>query len=154
MMKAGTLFLKKIISKLPVLSFDAMAIPVAWYLAFWLRYNMHVYPIQLETPYSLSALAIIAVLQIACYYHFKVYRGLWRFSSLNDVARILKAVVCATLLVIPVLYMMSLLQYIPRAILPAYSLFLIALLCGGRLLFRHSWDKKINIVTRVRRSVY
>ena len=141
-MNTGISFFKKLVSKLPALSYDVIAIPLAWYLAFWLKFNMHSYPSQFATSYSLSAFSILAVLQIACYYHFKVYRGLWYFCSLNDVIRILQAVVCATVLVVPILYMMSLLQYIPRAILPAYSLFLIALLCGGRLFLRSAWDRR------------
>ena len=103
-MKGITLFLHKIYAKLPVLSFDVLAIPLAWYLAYWLQYNLRPLPHKLATFYSLSALSILAVLQIVCYYHFKVYRGLWQFSSLNDVARILRAVVCATILVVYGIY--------------------------------------------------
>jgi len=133
---------KKIYSKLPVISFDTLSIPLAWYLAYWLRYNMHPFPTSLTTTYSLTALSILTIIQVACYYHFKVYRGLWRFSSLNDVARILRAVTCAIILVIPVLYLTSLLQHIPRSVLPLYGIILVTLLCGARLLLRSHWDKR------------
>lgn len=134
--------LHKIFSKIPVIAFDTLAIPLAWCLAYCLRYNMQLPPTYLMVPYSLFALSILAVVQVACYYFFKVYRGLWRFSSLNDVARILRAVIVATLFVIPLFYFSSLLQYIPRSVLPLYSLTLITLLCGARLVFRSHWDKK------------
>ena len=93
-------FLKKLYLKWPVLTFDILAIPTAWFLAYWLQYNARLSGHTSATVYSLSALCMITVLQIVCYYHFKVYRGLWRFSSLNDVARIIRAVGSATLLVI------------------------------------------------------
>lgn len=141
-MEKQTSFLKKVYSKLPVLSFDILAIPTAWYLAYWLQYNTRPFPHKFATNPSLTALGILAFLQIICYYHFKVYRGLWRFSSLNDVVRILRATICATILVVPILYMTSLLQYIPRSILPLYSILLVTLLCGARLLFRSHWDKR------------
>lgn len=140
-MERRSLSLKKIYLKLPVLSFDVFAIPIAWWLAFWLQNNMQSFPLQFATTQSLSALSILTIIQIACYYHFKVYRGLWRFSSLSDVARILKAVVSATVLVIPILYLSSLLQHIPRSVLPLYCMLLGTLLCGGRLFLRYQSDK-------------
>jgi FlaA1/EpsC-like NDP-sugar epimerase len=133
-------FVKKIYTKLPVLIFDLMAIPTAWGLAYWLRFNMSWVPWPFERPYTLVSWAMLFLVQTACYFHFKVYRGLWRFSSLHDVERILKAVVSAVLLVVPLLYWASLLPYLPRSILPLYSLLLGALLCGGRLLLRFYWD--------------
>lgn len=147
-------FLQKVYTKLPVLGFDILAIPVAWYLACWLQYNARPFAHKFATSYSLTALAILALLQVMSYYHFRVYRGLWRFCSLNDVVRILRATVCATLLVIPILYMVSLLQYIPRSILPLYNILLVTILCGARLLFRIHWDKRnkdgvVNDVKRV-----
>lgn len=146
-------FIKKIYTKLPVLSFDILAIPAAWYLAYWLQYNMRPFAHKFATFNSLSALFILATLQVACYHYFRVYRGLWRFCSLNDVVRILRATVCATILVLPILYMASLLQYIPRSILPLYSILLVTFLCGARLLFRTYWDKshKNDSVNKVKR---
>jgi len=137
--------LQKIYSKLPVLSFDVFAIPVAWYLAYWLQYNLRAFPHKVTGAHSLSAFSVLMLLQIGCYYHFKVYRGLWKFSSLNDVARILRAVVSATILVVPVLYIASILPFIPRSILPLYCMLLVTLLCGARLLFRYYGDRTNKI---------
>lgn len=131
--------IKKIYAKCLVLSFDMLAIPLAWYLAYWLRYNMPLFPKQVITPYSLISLAILSVLQIASYYHFNVYRGLWRYSSLNDVERILKAVISAVILIIPILYLSSISLHIPRSILPLYGILLCILLLSGRLASRWYW---------------
>lgn len=122
-------FSRKLYKKLPVFIFDCTAIPVAWYGAYWFRYNMHPF----SGVSSLVGLLILSAIQLACYYHFKVYRGLWRFSSINDVVRIIKAVALATFLVIPVFYLTSLLPQIPRSILPLYCLILVTILCSGRL---------------------
>jgi len=143
-MDDARLYLHKIVSKLPVIVFDSLSIPVAWFLAYWLRYNMQPFSDHWTTSYSLFALSILAAVQIACYYYFKVYRGLWRFSSINDVGRILRAVVCATALVIPLFYFTSLLPHIPRAILPLYSMILVTILCGSRLFFRNYWEMKAS----------
>jgi len=138
-------FIQKIHSKLPVLSFDILSIPVAWYLSYWLQNNLRPFPQKVTTVYALLALTLLGVIQIGCYYYFKVYRGLWKFSSLNDVRRIIHAVVSAIVLVIPLLYMTSVLPHIPRSILPMYGILLGMLLCGGRLILRTYWDKS-NII--------
>ncbi len=141
-MEKTAYYLKKIYSKLPVVAFDALSIPVAWYFAYWLRFNMKPLPSSLANSYSFTALSILALVQIICYYHFKIYRGLWRFSSLNDVARIIRSVVCAIILVIPILYITSLLPHIPRSVLPLYGIILVTMLCGARLFYRNHWDKR------------
>ena len=134
-------YLRKIYSKLPVIAFDTLSIPLAWYLAYGLRYNLQPFPDNRTMSSSFTALSIMAVVQVACYYYFKVYRGLWRFSSLSDVGRILRAVVYATALAIPLFYFSSLLNFIPRAVLPLYAMILVTLLCGARLYYRNYWDK-------------
>lgn len=135
------LFLKKLYSKLPVISFDIFSIPLAWYLAYLFRYNMQPFPHNLIKSDSLLIISILTVVQIACYYQFKIYRGLWHFSSLNDVVKILIAIVSAVTIVIPIFYLTSLLYHIPRSVLPLYSMILATLLCGGRLLYRNYWDR-------------
>ena len=126
------LFLTKLHKKLPALLCDIAAIPVAWYGAYWLRYNLHPF----ERKNTFAALLVVMTVQIACYYYFKVYRGLWRFASLKDLVRILQSVGMTLILVMPILYQAALLQRIPRSILPLYAMLLLALLCGARLLRR------------------
>lgn len=139
------LAIRKILTKLPVILYDVSAIPVAWYAAHWLRFNMHPYPGILTSGHSFIALNLLLVVQIACYFYFKTYRGLWRFSSLNDVTRILRASITAVVLVIPVLYLSSILQHLPRAVFPLYGIILATLLCGGRLIVRLQWDKNSKV---------
>lgn len=141
MIELRSLF-QKIRSKLPVLLFDTLAIPFSWLLAYGLRYNLHPFSLTLKTPKFYSALLILIGVQLSAYYYFKVYRGLWRFSSLNDVARILRAVVVSSILVIPIYYCAALLTIVPRSVIPLYCLILITVLCGARLVCRHLWDRK------------
>jgi FlaA1/EpsC-like NDP-sugar epimerase len=141
-MQKLTLFVRKIFLKLPVILFDMIAIPVAWYAAYWLRYNMHSFPKMLISTPSFIALSLVIIVQTTCFFYFKTYRGLWRFFSLNDVLRIIKASLCAVMLVIPVFYVTSLLHYLPRTILPLYCMILITFLCSGRLVMRIYWDRR------------
>jgi FlaA1/EpsC-like NDP-sugar epimerase len=136
------LLLQKIYKKMPVVSFDVLSIPVAWCLAYWLRYNMNAFPSAVFTNFSMSALLILMAVQTGCYYYFKVYRGLWRFSSVNDMVRIIKAILTAIVLTIPVLYLTSILSHIPRSVLPLYGMIIMILLCSGRLLMRTYRDRR------------
>ncbi|QBR85375.1 polysaccharide biosynthesis protein [Legionella israelensis] len=140
MIKNIFLFTRKLYAKMPVIIFDISAIPIAWYLAYWLRFNMQPSAADIQYPSFFEGLLILTIVQTACYYYFRVYRGLWRFSSLNDLMRILKAAITATFLVIPVFYSVSIIQNIPRSVLPLYSIVLVTVLCGGRLFMRHYWD--------------
>lgn len=147
-------FLIKLYKKIPFIAFDLAAIPVAWYCAYWLRYNMQPFPSKSTSAYSLAALTILATVQLLSYYYFKVYRGLWRFSSLNDVTRIIKATLSATMVAIPLLYLAALLHHIPRSVFPLYAMILIISLCGARLLMRSLWEhhnklSESNVAKRV-----
>ena len=146
-------YLKKLYSKLPVIAFDSLAIPISWYLAYYFRYNLHAIPTSIMNHPSMSAFSILFAFQLYSFYHFKVYRGLWQFSSLNDLARIFKAVLYTTVLVITLLYITSLLQVIPRAVFPLYAMILVMIMSGGRLFYRSYWSQnsKPNSVSEVKR---
>ncbi|KTD03291.1 polysaccharide biosynthesis protein [Fluoribacter gormanii] len=147
------IFLQKLHKKFPVFLCDIFAIPVAWYTAYWLRYNMHPLPKIFISTHFIIALTLLTMIQVSCYFYFKTYRGLWRFFSLNDVVRILKATLSATVLGIPVLYLASILHEVPRSVFPLYCLILTTLLCSCRMLRRIYWDKraKWNKATEMKR---
>lgn len=136
------LLLHKFYKKLPVIAYDVLSIPIAWYVAYSLRYNMQPFTSHVLSRESFFSLAVLMAMQVASYYYFKVYRGLWVFSSINDLIRIVKALLASIVLAIPVLYMSSLLMHIPRSILPIYAMVLASLLCGGRFFLRIFRDGK------------
>lgn len=142
MMQKLILLTRKFFLKLPVILFDLSAIPLAWYTAFFLRFNMHPFPGVFTSAHSYLALSLLSIVQVGCYYYFKTYRGLWRFSSVNDVIRIIKATLTAIILVMPVFYSTSILQHLPRSVLPLYAIILATILCGGRLMMRLHWDNR------------
>lgn len=133
---------QKLHKKTPVFLCDIFAIPAAWYAAHWLRYNMQPFPKILTSSHSIMALTLLTVIQVFCYFYFKTYRGLWRFFSLNDVVRILKATLTATVLGISVLYATSILSELPRSVFPLYCMILTTILCSCRVLRRIYWDKR------------
>jgi FlaA1/EpsC-like NDP-sugar epimerase len=135
-------FLNKLNIKPSILLCDFLAIPVAWFAAYWLRYTMQPFPVSLTSTSFLVAFTLLTIIQVICYFYFKTYRGLWRFFSLNDVIRILNASFTAVVLSVPVLYLTSMPHELPRSIFPFYGIILTALLCGSRALSRIYWDRQ------------
>lgn len=143
-MENSVSLIRKIHSKWPVLLLDTLAIPVSWFLAYGLRYNLHPFALPLKKPQFYWALLLLLSVQLACYYIFRVYRGLWRFSSLSDVIRIIRSAMVASILIVPLYYITSLTSIVPRSVYPLYCLSLITVLCSARLLRRSYWDSRFN----------
>lgn len=136
------MLLVKFQQKVGVLLYDFSAIPVAWYLAYWLRYNLQPFPRSFMSDYALYALLTVMILQMGWYHQCKVYRGLWRFASLNDISRIIKASLYTVCSALPVLYLFQFIHHIPRSVIPLYAIILTTLWSSGRLLRRVYWDNR------------
>src|SRR3989338_4171105 len=113
---------------------DAMAVALAWVGAYLLRLNFELSPNFWAE--SSRALLWIVPLQMAVFWRFGLYRGIWRYASLNDLRRIVLAVLLAGLLIPFVLWMLHVNLFVPRAVLVLNPLLLILMMGGGRLLYR------------------
>lgn len=133
-------FLQNLYIKLPVVLYDVFSIPVAWTLAFWFGLNLPPFQHIVTMPAYLHALSVLMIVQMPCYYLFRVYRGLWRYASLDDLFRIFRSVLCAIMVSIPLFYMFSFWHAVPPAVFLLYIMLLLTLLCGARLLVRHYSD--------------
>ena len=133
---------QKIYVKCPVVLFDVLCIPFAWYAAFCLRFNLDPLPPPLIAQHAVFAFGLLLVVQVISYAYFKIDRGLWRFASISDVKRIIQAIVCTNMVVIPFFYAFSWLRELPRSVMLLYSVLLLLSLCSGRLLSRDIFDRK------------
>jgi FlaA1/EpsC-like NDP-sugar epimerase len=121
---------------------DFLWIPTALLLAFWLRFNLG----EIPEPFFTKAwhLLLIALpIQSFFFWHFALYRGVWRFASIPDLIRILKAVFLGTLVVILVGTVLFRLVNVPRSVLLLYPLLLVLGLSGSRILYRGLKDNRL-----------
>lgn len=132
--------MEKTVAKLktPLLVFlhDTVMIPIAWFLAYWLRFSVT----GVEAgfwDFAVQVFPLLAIVQMLSYWYFGLYRGVWRFASLPDLFRIIKSVVLASVIVIGSLFLFTRLQNIPRAVFPIYTVLLVVFLGGSRLLYRY-----------------
>ena len=62
-------------------------VPIAWMGAYWLRFNLDSIPDQFLSQ-AFLLLPLVWVVQGAMFWVFGLYRGIWRFASIPDMARI------------------------------------------------------------------
>lgn len=113
---------------------DLVAAVTAWMLAYYLRFN-------LELPANFMAemwhtLAWVLPLQGSAFWYFGLYRGMWRYASINDLRRILKAVLITAALIPLMFWMIRMNAIVPRSVLLIYPLLLMLMMGGSRLIYR------------------
>ncbi|MCK5359906.1 MAG: polysaccharide biosynthesis protein [Gammaproteobacteria bacterium] len=114
---------------------DVIMIPVAWMLAYWIRYKIGEYPDHLLER-ALDLLPLVVLIQGSTFIYFGLYRGIWRFASLPDLSRIVRAVVVSTAMAAVVIFFLTRLEYVPRSVFIIDAIVLILLLGGTRLSYR------------------
>lgn len=113
---------------------DITAAIIAWMLAYLLRFNF-------DLPSDFSAemqqtLLWVVPLQIAIFWKFGLYRGIWHYASLNDLRRIVLAVLLAAATIPFVLWMLRSNLVVPRSVLILNPLLLVLFMGGSRILYR------------------
>ena len=123
---------------------DTAWVALAIYLAFSFRFDFGVIPeVNMKAAWHLLWAAL--PVQMVSYWYYRLYRGIWRFASLPDLFRILKAVVVGALITYFILFIAIRLEAMPRSTLVLYPLILVGGLAGMRLLYRWFKDRKLNL---------
>jgi FlaA1/EpsC-like NDP-sugar epimerase len=128
-------FTRLFVNRLIVMCHDITLIPIAWFGAYWLRFNLEKIPSEalLKAVYLLP---YVICLQVASYLIVGSYRSMWGFASLHDLAKVIKAMLLgATLLLIATLLSHKLFG-LPRSIIPLYFILLTTMLAGSRFSLR------------------
>ena len=122
---------------------DVLMIPAAWYLAYWLRFNLGTIP-ENSLQVATLMLPVVIVCQSFSYVVFGLYRGIWRFASLYDFIRIGKSVYVGALIATLVIFAVTGMEHVPRSVIPLYMLLLFILLGGNRALYRSLKDQRMR----------
>lgn len=119
---------------------DFFSIPIAWFGAYWLRFNLGEIPPEILV-HTLYTLPWVMVFQTTAFWMFGLYRGVWRFASLPDLKRIIKAIMMGSLLTLLTVFFTARLENLPRSVIPLYGMLLLLILGGSRFLYRWYKDK-------------
>lgn len=128
----------------PVAAFfhDFIMTLISWMGAFWLRFNLGEIPEEYYQT-AIQYLPLVIVIQTILFIYFGLYRGVWRFASLPDLIRILKAVLVGACIIAVMMFLLTRSAYIPRSVYPLYAGLLMVMLGGSRLTYRWLRDRHV-----------
>ncbi len=112
---------------------DLVLIVVAYYSAYLLRFED-----QFESYRGVFVKTIVPVivLQIASLAVSGAYRGLWRYTSVPDLLRLLQGITLGAVATVAYLALQTRFEDLSRAVFVLNWLLLVLLICGSRLSFR------------------
>ena len=117
---------------------DILIAMLAWVLAYYLRFNFDIPSPFMHTLWQ--NLVWVLPIQVLTFLGFGLYQGVWRFASIPDLARILKAITVAALVVITVLVMTKPFGVVPRSVLILNPILLLLAMGGSRFFYR-AWKE-------------
>jgi O-antigen biosynthesis protein WbqV len=120
---------------------DIVMAGLSFFLALYLRLGDEVW----DRPYLLSGMALFAAVAAAVFWSMKLYGGVWRYASLNDLIAIAKAATLAVLIFLPLMFLVTRLSGLPRSVIFINWFTLMALLGGPRFLYRLMKDRHISL---------
>ena len=99
------------------------------------------------SDFVILATAIYTVIAGAVFWSMRLYSGVWRYASLEDLMAIIRAGTIVVLVFLAAMFLVSRLEFIPRSTLPINWLVLLAVLGGPRFLYRLFKDRRANDAT-------
>jgi UDP-GlcNAc:undecaprenyl-phosphate GlcNAc-1-phosphate transferase len=112
---------------------DACLIPIAYYAAYLIRFEG---ALRENLPQYYSSLPVVLLVQLVALAGFGLYRGIWQFTSISDLLRIVKATAVGTTASVVVLVYTERFVGFSRTVFVLYGLILMLLIGGSRLSFR------------------
>jgi UDP-GlcNAc:undecaprenyl-phosphate GlcNAc-1-phosphate transferase len=113
---------------------DFFVIAFAYYLAIAVRFDFHLGESLMQL--YLSSLPIVVSASYVGFFLFGIYRGLWRYTGLDDLVRIAKGVGCATIFSVIALILFYRFDGYSRIVFIAYGMLLFLGMAASRLSFR------------------
>ena len=122
---------------------DAVMAALSFELAVWIRYTTYGAP--QEFGYLWEGTVVFTVVAAAVFWAMGLYRGLWYYASLNDLIAIAKAVSLAILVFLPILFILTRLEDVPRSAILLNWPLLVVLLAAPRFLYRALKDGNLSV---------
>ena len=129
---------KEGIRSLIVFLYDIVAAAAAWAAAYMFRFNFSIPDDQFSG--MVASMIWVVPLQAIVFRFFGLYQGIWRYASLPDLFRIMKAIGFTALLVPVGLLIFVPSPSVPRSILVLQPLLLLMLMGGSRFAYR-AWKE-------------
>ena len=109
---------------------DLAAIVAAYLGAYFLRMNFQF--TEAEGRAVLRSLPLVVVVRSACFFKYGLYRSMWRYTSVADVVRVIKAVTAGSAVILAAVVLLYRFVAFPRTLFLIEYLLLISLILGVR----------------------
>jgi UDP-GlcNAc:undecaprenyl-phosphate GlcNAc-1-phosphate transferase len=118
--------------------FEVLLDVVLIVLAYWSAYAIKFEPFSNSPAWKLflRTLPVLVVVRLAAFLFFGVYRGLWRYTSIDDLLAFAKAVAAGSIVSMVIVLFKFRFQGFSRAIFVIDALAMMMLLAGSRVAFR------------------
>ncbi len=111
-------YIKRLTNKnfLMLLALDALIILISFYLSALFRFDFTI-PYEVKNLFTKFNLLALLCIKIFCFRLFRLYRGMWRYTSVWDMFNIIKANSLSSFLIILVIYFTISFNSISRSVL-------------------------------------
>ena len=120
------------------LAHDTVMAPLSLVLALYLRMGEALW--RQTQGFLLEATALFAAIAMVTFAAMGLYRGDWRYASIDDLIAITKSVTVVVLVFLFAMFLLTRLELMPRSTLVINWLLLVAMLGGPRFLYRLAKD--------------
>ncbi len=121
------------INKFFVIFGDTILFGMAYYLAYWLRFenfSSHESRIFYQTVWWVILVKVLSA------YYFELYRGMWRYTGLADLANIAKMSIFSTITLISIILFAHRFEGFSRSVYLIDAALTFLLICGARVAIR------------------
>ena len=123
---------------------DLVMAALSFELSVWLRF--YTYGLPQSPGFLIEGTIVFTAVCAAVFGAMGLYRGIWYYASLDDLIAIAKAVTLALLVFLPILFVLTRLENLPRAALLINWPLLVFMLAAPRLLYRMLKDRNLRVV--------
>ena len=97
-----------------------------------------------QTGFVVQATVLFTVIAAGVFWAMRLYAGVWRYASVEDLLAIIRAVTATILIFLAAMFLVSRLEFVPRSTLAINWLVMLALLGGPRFIYRLFKDRRAH----------
>lgn len=123
-----------------IVTLDAILLTVSHIAAYFIRFEGNL----IHTQYynMVTAFPLILLVKLPIFYSLGLYRGMWRFTSLLDLQKILRAVFLSSILLVAIILYTTRFQGLSRSVFILDGIFTFIFIGGLRLTIRFWYDQR------------
>ena len=125
-----------------VFAHDIVMAAASFVLSLYLRTWDSIF--RVPTDLVIQGTVIFTVIAAVVFWFMGLYRGVWRYASMNDLLAIVRSVSVAILVFLLVMFLWTRLDLVPRSVVIINWFVLMALLGGPRFLYRLIKDRRFD----------